>query len=144
MNIVLLGSNPKNIIVGKLLATKLEMTFFDTDSLIERKNKSKIDEILKTNGMGHFHNLETEILKICCHYDQIVLSTGKNVVFREKNIPMLKKIGEAGKIVHLSGNPNASTRKLLYQNVADVTIEMFRYCPKTIKRRIIDSLNPPI
>ena len=58
-NLVLLGmmSSGKSTI-GRLLAHKLSLKFFDIDNVIENKTKMKISEIFEKKGEVLFRDLE--------------------------------------------------------------------------------------
>ena len=61
-NLILIGmmSSGKSTI-GRLLAKKLNLRFFDIDFLIENKTDMKIEEIFEKKGEDAFRNLEKEI-----------------------------------------------------------------------------------
>ncbi len=48
--------------VGRVLAEKLNVPFFDLDALIEQKEQKSVQEIFKTRGEIHFRKLEHQIL----------------------------------------------------------------------------------
>ena len=47
--------------IGRLLAQKLNLRFFDIDFLIENKTDMKIAEIFEKKGEDEFRNLEKEV-----------------------------------------------------------------------------------
>lgn len=47
--------------IGKILAKKLNLPFYDLDNLIEENQKSNISEIFKTKGEIYFRRIEHEI-----------------------------------------------------------------------------------
>ena len=58
-NLVLLGMmGVGKTRIGKYLAKKLKINFFDIDKLVEKKNKMKIAEIFKTKGEAYFRKEE--------------------------------------------------------------------------------------
>ena len=58
-NLVLLGMmGVGKTIIGKYVARRLKINFFDIDKLIEKKNEMKITEIFKTKGEIYFRNEE--------------------------------------------------------------------------------------
>ena len=58
-NIILVGMmGSGKSTIGFLLAKKLNLRFFDTDFIIEKKVKMKISEIFKKKGEIEFRNLE--------------------------------------------------------------------------------------
>ena len=58
-NLVLLGMmGVGKTGIGKYVARRLKISFFDTDKLIEKKNEMKITEIFKTKGEIYFRKEE--------------------------------------------------------------------------------------
>ena len=47
--------------VGKMLAKKLKVNFFDIDKIIEKKEKSSIKEIFDSKGEDYFRKIEKKI-----------------------------------------------------------------------------------
>ena len=63
-NLVLLGMmGVGKTVIGKYVAKRLKINFFDIDKLIEKKNEMKITEIFKTKGENYFRK-EEELLTI--------------------------------------------------------------------------------
>tara|TARA_Y100000590_G_scaffold130289_1_gene148826 strand:- start:2427 stop:2936 length:510 start_codon:yes stop_codon:yes gene_type:complete len=56
----MMGSGKSTI--GFLLAKKLNLRFFDTDFIIEKKAKMKISEIFEKKGEVEFRNLEKKVV----------------------------------------------------------------------------------
>ena len=58
-NLVLLGMmGVGKTRIGKYMAKKLKINFFDIDKLIEKKNEMKITKIFKTKGETYFRKEE--------------------------------------------------------------------------------------
>ena len=58
-NLVLLGMmGVGKTVIGKFVAKRLKINFFDIDRLIEKKNEMKITEIFKTKGEIYFRKEE--------------------------------------------------------------------------------------
>lgn len=90
-NIVLIGMpGSGKTTIGKEIANKLNMTFVDTDEMIENKERKSISEIFK-NGEDYFRNLETDCVKNLSNKSSIVISTGGGIVKRKENMEYLKK-----------------------------------------------------
>lgn len=90
-NIVLIGMpGSGKTTIGKEIANKLNMTFVDTDEMIENKERKSISEIFK-NGEDYFRNLETDCVKNLSIKSSIVISTGGGIVKRKENMEYLKK-----------------------------------------------------
>ena len=61
-NLVLLGMmGVGKTGIGKYVARRLKINFFDIDKLIEKKNKMKITEIFKTKGEIYFRKEEESV-----------------------------------------------------------------------------------
>ena len=85
-NLVLLGMmGVGKTTLGKIIAKKKNLNFFDSDAEIERKNSMKISEIFKKNGEKFFREEEEkEILKLL-EKNKSVISIGGGA-FINKNI----------------------------------------------------------
>jgi len=62
--------------IGRLLAKKLDLKFFDTDFIIEKKAKMKISELFKKKGELYFRNLERKIVLNLLNKNNSVISLG--------------------------------------------------------------------
>ena len=91
-NIVLIGMpGSDKTTIGKLLAKKLGLSFFDSDQYIEETQNLTIPQIFEQFGEDHFRKLETDALKELSQKVNSVISTGGGIVEREENINILKK-----------------------------------------------------
>ncbi len=93
-NIVLIGmpSCGKST-VGKQLAKKLNMPFFDSDDEIEKTFKKSIPDYIKTFGEKSFREVESKTIYAISQYRGAVISVGGGVVLNEENINNLKQNG---------------------------------------------------
>ena len=90
-NIVLVGlMGCGKTTVGKLLASKLNMSFIDTDSQIEQHAGRSINQIFEKYGETHFRNLEHQIAIELSNKSGYVISTGGGFVENTDNINLLK------------------------------------------------------
>lgn len=48
--------------IGKQLAEKLQIPFFDTDEIISSLEEMSVNDIFNTNGVLHFRKLETDLI----------------------------------------------------------------------------------
>ena len=62
--------------IGRLLAKRLNLKFFDTDFIIEKKTKMKIAQIFEKKGEVKFRNLERKITLNLLNKKQCVISLG--------------------------------------------------------------------
>jgi shikimate kinase len=110
MNIILIGfMGVGKSEVGRELASRLGMSFIDTDGLIETAKGKSISDIFKTEGEAGFREIEKEVVETLEDYDNFVISTGGGVVLREDNTALLKKVG---KMVLLTASPEAICQRL--------------------------------
>jgi shikimate dehydrogenase len=77
--------------IGKLLSKKMDLTFKDTDDLIEAREGRSIPEIFKTNGEAYFRKVEKEILtQDLENHTGVVYGCGGGVVLADENKQILK------------------------------------------------------
>lgn len=94
--------------LGKLLAEKLCLPFFDQDRhIIDRENMS-IHDIFEKKGEEAFRRIETEVLQNLSH-EPAVISTGGGVVLSKENRQLMKKNGIT---VFLYCSPSQTEKRL--------------------------------
>lgn len=76
--------------MGKLTAEKLNKEFFDTDFLIEQKERMSIPEIFEKKGEEYFRNKETEVLKEISDKNAVI-ATGGGTPVRKINQAEIQK-----------------------------------------------------
>ena len=110
-NIILIGfMGSGKTTIGKALEEKTDMTFVDTDELIEAYEGCKISEIFADKGEAYFRRLENETLKdLLASTDNKVISTGGGIVTNQENIPLLKQLG---KVFYLRIKPETVVKRL--------------------------------
>jgi len=79
--------------IGWELSRRLQLTFIDTDRVIERVSSMRISEIFELYGESVFRDYETEIVKRCTRLDDVVISTGGGTVVRPENRALLRERG---------------------------------------------------
>ena len=97
-NIILVGmpSCGKSTL-GRILSKELHYDFVDTDEVIIRQNGCPLRDILDARGVDGF--VEVEEAAVCSvQAEKTVIATGGSVVYSEKAMEHLKKLG---KIVYL-------------------------------------------
>ena len=101
-NIVLVGPmGCGKTTVGRQLANKLNLDFFDTDHEIINKTGVSIDHIFDIEGEEGFRQRESQILESLCDMNNIVLATGGGVILLPKNREVLRS---AGVVIYLSSS----------------------------------------
>lgn len=94
MNIVLIGYRTTGkSTVGKHLAFKLNLPFFDTDTLVEENIKMPIADIVATHGWGFFRAGEKDAVQALEKQKACIIATGGGVVLDKDNVASLKKNG---------------------------------------------------
>ena len=85
-NLILLGMmGVGKTTIGRLLAKKLNLDFYDIDQIIEKENNMKISDIFKKKGEIFFRKQEESITINCLKKNRSVISLGGGA-FVNKNI----------------------------------------------------------
>lgn len=99
-NIILIGMpGVGKSTIGRKLADKLGMDYYDTDQMIELEAGKTIPEIFDQEGEESFRELEIQASRELGNLTNAVISTGGGVVSREENYYIL---AERGRIVFLN------------------------------------------
>lgn len=144
-NIVLIGMpGCGKSTCGVLAAKILCKSFWDTDLVIQEKNRMKLQEILDRFGPAYFAEAEERaVVELCV--ENAVIATGGSVVYSEKAMQALKKDGIVvymrityEHMMHRIKNPETrgillkegatlrsmyDERVALYEQYADVTVD---------------------
>ena len=94
--------------IGWELSRRLQLTFVDTDRIIERVSCMRITDIFEIYGEQVFRDYETEIVKRCVRLDEVIVSTGGGTVVREENRRLLKA---RGPVVVLTASPETVLKR---------------------------------
>ena len=98
-NIVLVGlMGAGKSTVGRHLAKRLQMEFYDSDTEIEQRTGVSIATIFEIEGEQGFRAREEQMISELCGYDNIILATGGGSVLRENNRIALQN---AGHVIYL-------------------------------------------
>ena len=103
----LMGSGKTTI--GKLLAKKLNKTFYDTDLEIEKKLGVKVSVIFELEGEEGFRKREAQMINELTQKNNIILATGGGAVLNESNRALLKA---RGKVIYLNAKPDNLARRM--------------------------------
>lgn len=113
-NIVLTGfMGTGKTTVGKLLAKKLNRTFFDTDTIIEQQLSASISDIFKSVGEKQFREYESQVVKLMSSMDSCVIACGGGVVLNKHNIDLLRKNGI---IINLFASPKQILSRISHED----------------------------
>jgi len=167
MSIVLIGfKGCGKTTIGKLLAKKLKKGFIDTDSVIEKMYNGNLScrEIYKKHGNDFFRKLEAEALKKSFKTNDKIIAAGGGAVLDEENRGIIKtnnfvvyiklnKIELYNRIIKEGipaffdkTNPERSfeellkTRKPVYYQLADVSVNVSNLSPDKAAEKIINQL----
>jgi shikimate dehydrogenase len=80
--------------VGKVLASRLGLSFVDTDSLVEEKYDMSISDMFEAFGEECFRGRETKLLsELNASLSGSLLSTGGGLPLRTENVELLRQMG---------------------------------------------------
>jgi Shikimate kinase len=85
--------------VGRELAARMEVPFFDLDDLIEAAEGMSIRELFEQRGEPYFRKRERDLLRSTRHLDRAVIATGGGTFAIDENIQLIQTDGLS---VHLS------------------------------------------
>lgn len=80
--------------VGRAVADRLELPFYDTDSTVEANAGMTIGEIFDRFGEQRFRELETRAVKAIASQDDGVVATGGGVVLDPSNVEVMRSNGQ--------------------------------------------------
>ena len=150
--------------VGRSLARRLKLRFFDSDQEIEARCGVKIPVIWEIEGEAGFRAREAQAIAELSLLDGIVLATGGGAVLAPENRALL---AERGTVVYLratpehlyervrqdrnrpllaGGDPLGRLRELyrerdpLYREVADVVIDTGRQSVQVLARALLEQI----
>ena len=88
LGIVLIGMpGSGKTTVGKLLAEKMHLPFYDTDALVVNREKMEISDIFRTKGEVYFRDAESAVIKeLAANAGAAVIATGGGAVLRKENV----------------------------------------------------------
>lgn len=151
--------------IGKLLARRLNKTFYDTDAEIIKCTGVEISLIFELEGEEGFRLREADKLKVLSALDGAVIATGGGIVLKEENRKVLK---ETGSVIYLQcsveqqlsrtkfdtkrpllqiDNPRKKLEELMrlrapiYESIADVIISTNKTNSKKVISSILEQLN---
>lgn len=147
--------------IGRALAERMNLDFFDSDQEIETATGADIPWIFDVEGERGFRHREAKMINLLSGRKNIVLATGGGAVLDDKSRKRLKK---RGLVVYLRAsikqqiertardrhrpllqneNPKQTIKDLMevrepfYLEVADVVVDTNRRNPKSVSNEII-------
>jgi shikimate kinase len=131
--------------IGRELASRVELPFFDLDELIEASEKMTIREIFAQYGEPHFRKRERDLLRSTRYLEAGVIATGGGTFTFDENIQFIQSEGLSVylsapyALLRLRASAKAAERplfrddaathelyanRLRYYKMSDVTIEI--------------------
>lgn len=116
---------------GKILSRRLEMPFYDLDTVIEAVENKSVRQIFNDEGEEHFRKKEQEALEaIIDDHEDVVVSTGGGTPCFFNNIDLMKK---NGKVIWLNTSVEVLVQRLmkekqsrpLIKNISDSELKSF-------------------
>jgi shikimate kinase len=97
--------------VGKALARRRKMKFFDSDRLIEERTGVDIPTIFEIEGEEGFRDREQQMIAELAAKDGIIIATGGGGLLREANRSVLT---ESGVVIYLKASPEQLYSRIRY------------------------------
>lgn len=116
--------------IGRELARRLEMPFFDLDELVETAEGMSIKEIFAEKGEPHFRKRERDILRSTHYLEHGIIATGGGTFTFEENIQFVRGEGvsvylsAAFSVVRNRIGEKAAERPLFRDDLA--TLELYQ------------------
>jgi len=79
--------------VGRGLSHELQLSFSDTDSMIEDREKTSISDIFTEQGEGYFRAIEEEVVAQALSTENGILSLGGGAILSEVTQELLRNSG---------------------------------------------------
>lgn len=95
--------------IGKKVAKKMNLRFYDTDKLLEQREKKTVLEIFDQKGEAYFRKKEQETLKELQSKENCVISVGGGLPCFFDNILRMKN---DGKVIYLQSAPETLLKRL--------------------------------
>lgn len=95
--------------VGRQLARRLQVPFFDSDHVIEERQGYSIKEAFLRYGEDRFRDLEEVVLDELSQNPQAIISTGGGAILKAATRQRLR---ERGHVVYLNSTPEELYRRL--------------------------------
>lgn len=95
--------------VGRQLARRIGIGFFDSDHIIERRVGCSISEYFEREGEEAFRDIEQSVLEELTQVEAYVLSTGGGAVLRSENRAYLHNRAQ---VIYLRSTPEELFRRL--------------------------------
>lgn len=109
-NIILVGlMGAGKSTIGRSLAKRLQMDFYDSDRIIEERTGVDISTIFEIEGEQGFRDREEQVIAELCKMENIILATGGGCILRDVNRENIKA---GGHVIYLR-----TSADLLYSRI---------------------------
>ena len=95
--------------IGRQLARRFDVRFFDSDFVIEQRIGGPIREFFEREGEEAFRDLEQDVIDELTQNQSCVLSTGGGAVLRQAN---REKLNQRCQVVYLHSSPEEVFRRI--------------------------------
>lgn len=123
--------------VGRQLARRLQLPFFDSDQVIERQLGCSIREYFEREGEARFRDVEESVLDELSQHQQGVLSTGGGAVLRPAN---RQHLHDRCQVVYLNSSPDELFRRLRH----DVNRPLLQVADPLSRLRDLHAVRDPL
>lgn len=150
--------------VGRLVAARLALVFYDTDQVIEERAGADISWIFDREGEAGFRDREEHVVDELTGAEHVLLATGGGAVLRERNRCRLKA---RGTVVYLHGTPDVIAERVrgdgrrplldvddvrgridtlcrerepLYRSAAHIVVDVGHRSPRLVAADVVDAL----
>jgi shikimate kinase len=123
--------------VGRQLARRLQLPFFDSDHVIEQQLGCSIREYFEREGEDRFRDVEESVIDQLTQNPKCVLSTGGGVILRPAN---RQHLHERGQVVYLNSSPDELFRRLRH----DVNRPLLQVADPLGRLRDLHKLRDPL
>jgi shikimate kinase len=123
--------------VGRQLARRLQLPFFDSDQVIEQQLGCSIRAYFEREGEAMFRDVEEAVIDRLTLSTPCVLSTGGGVVLRASN---RQHLHDRGQVVYLKSSPDELFRRLRH----DVNRPLLQVADPLGRLRDLHSVRDPL
>ena len=120
--------------IGKLVANALNLEFFDSDKLVEKRVGKTIAELFFEDGEDFFRQIESEIIAGLYLRENFVASLGGGAVLSKKNWELIRR---SGKTIWLDASVETLLERLRRKNHRPLfpAENQFEYLQTTLELR---------
>lgn len=123
--------------IGRLLARRLSLPFFDSDHVIEQQLGCSIRSYFEAEGEDAFRQVESDVIERLTDGEPCVLSTGGGVVLREVN---RTRLIDTCLVIHLHATPEDLYTRLRH----DLKRPLLQVADPLAKLRSLDAERGPL